>query len=273
MSQDSTNATASTRFDLSGRVAVVTGAASGLGTAIALALAQHGADVAAVDVDGENAERTASAIAELGRASCSTVADVRQPAELEAAKERVLAELGRVDILVNSAGVVHRSPAEHFPDDQFNRVLDINLKGTFHACRTFGRVMLDAGRGSIINLASIGGLVGYPESAAYIASKGGIVQLTRGLAVEWIDRGVRVNAIAPSVIDTPLSHGAGVLASDEPGDGGRTKTGFIMERSLRGRGSLGRPEDVAGVAVFLASDAARMITGHTLPVDDGYTAA
>ncbi|MBW3669515.1 MAG: glucose 1-dehydrogenase [Actinobacteria bacterium] len=261
------------RFDLSGRVAAITGAASGLGFAMATAFAEHGADVAILDVDEQGAETAAKAVKDLGRASCSMAVDVRKPGDLDEACARVLGELGRVDILVNSAGVVHRSPAEHFPDELFDRVIDINLKGTFYGCRSFGRAMLAAGGGCIINMASIGGLVGYPESAAYIASKGAIVQLTRGLAVEWADRNVRVNAIAPSVIDTPLSHGAGVLASSEPAGRGTKRSSFIMERTLKGPGAIGHPRDVSGVAVFLASDAARMITGHTLPVDDGYTAA
>lgn len=267
------------RFDLTDRVAVVSGGGSGLGAAIATAMAEHGATVALIDVSDAGCQQTARAVEALGRPVSTTVADVRDGDQLEQASDAIERQFGRIDILVNSAGVTYRSPAEEFPDEEFDRVLDVNLKGTFFACRAFGRRMLARRSGSIVNLASIGGLVGYPESAAYIASKGGVVNLTRGLAVEWIDRGVRVNAIAPSIIETPLLRGVGVLSgggSDADRSAARptaSRGGFIIERSLRGTGSVGQPSDVAGVAVFLASDAARMITGHTLPVDDGYVAA
>lgn len=271
---------ATARFALTDRVAIVTGGGSGLGAAIAAAMAEHGANVALVDVNEPGCQETARAVEARGRDATVAVADVRDSRQLHEARDRILSRFGRIDVLVNSAGVVYRSPAEEFPDEEFERVVDINLKGTFYACRTFGRQMLERGRGSIVNIASIGGLVGYPESAAYIASKGGIVNLTRGLAVEWITRGVRVNAIAPSIIETPLTRGVGVLPGTAAGGvdpeavrATVSRGGFIVEHSLRGAESVGQPSDVAGVAVFLASDAARMITGHTLPVDDGYVAA
>jgi len=273
-------ARAAARFDLTGRVAVVTGGGSGLGAAIACALAEHGADVAVLDVNEQGARDVEQSIAQRGRRTWSATVDIRRSDQLDAAAERIRAELGSVDILVNSAGVTYHSPAEAFPDEQFERVLDVNLKGTFYACRTFGRGMVEQGSGSIINLASIAGLIGYPDSVAYISSKGGVVQMTRGLAVEWRERDVRVNAIAPSVIDTPFTRGGGLRADggvDASGshvDSGSTARGsFLIDRSLRGSRSIGKPADVAGVAVFLASDAARLITGHTLPVDDGYVAA
>lgn len=259
---------------------MVTGGGSGLGAAIAAALAEHGADIAAIDINEDGCKATAHAVESRGRSAITAVADVREPRQLDAASDAIRKEAGRIDILVNSAGVVYRSPAETFPDDEFDRVIDINLKGTFYSCRAFAPSMLERRSGAIINIASIAGLIGYPESVAYIASKGGIVQLTKALAVEWIDRGVRVNALAPSIIETPLTRGVGVLpgaaastVDEQAVESTAARGSFIIERSLKGGDSLGQPSDVAGAAVFLASDAARMVTGHVLLIDDGYVAA
>jgi NAD(P)-dependent dehydrogenase (short-subunit alcohol dehydrogenase family) len=255
---------ASALFDLSGRVAVVTGAGSGLGAAMARGLADCNATIVAVDVDEAGAASTVQAITRRGGTASAKSADVRDAAAVRELAARTLSELGRVDVLVNSAGITKRCPAESFPEDDFDRIIAVNLKGTFLCCQAFGRLMLDAGSGSIVNMASIAGLVGYPESPAYHASKGGVVQLTRGLAVEWVDRGVRVNAIAPALFNTPMARGAVDLPSG--GD-------FISMRALRGTRSTGAPADIAGAAIFLASDASRLVTGHILPVDDGYVAA
>jgi len=246
-------------FSLEGRVAAVTGGASGLGAAIGAGLAQAGATAALLDAD---AERAAAVADEIGAGAFAVCCDVTDSASVADAATEVLARCDRIDVLVNSAGTAFRSPAEEFPEEQLDRVLAINLKGTYLACQAFGREMLARRRGSIVNIASIGGFVAYPHASAYLASKGGVVQLTRALALEWIGR-VRVNGIAPTLFDTPLTS-QGERRSTVTSD-------FIAARSLRD--GLAQPSQIVGAAVFLASDASELVTGHTLPVDDGYLIA
>jgi NAD(P)-dependent dehydrogenase (short-subunit alcohol dehydrogenase family) len=247
-------------FDLESRVAVVTGGGSGLGAAIAAGLAQAGAAIAVVDVDSGRAAETSAAIAEAGGTAAAFTADVTDSSAVDGVVADVVDALGGVDVLVNSAGTAFRSPAEEFPEERFDAVLELNLKGTFLPCQRFGRHMLERGKGSIVNIASIGGVIAYPHTAAYLASKGGVVQLTRALAVEWIGR-VRVNAIAPTLFDTPMTAGLATRST--------VTSDFIVKRMLR-EGRLGEPHELVGAAVFLASDASALVTGHTLPVDDGY---
>src|SRR5579871_2551702 len=180
-------------FDINGRVAVVTGAASGLGAAIATGFAQLGAKVVLADVNEAGLETTREAIAAQGHDATAAPLDVTKRDACFALAEAVREEQGRVDILVNSAGSAFRCAAEDFPEDKLNFILDLNLKGTYFCCQAFGSVMLKQGRGSIINLASIGSFIGYPWASAYLASKGAVLQITKGMALEWRDRGVRVN--------------------------------------------------------------------------------
>lgn len=250
-------------FSLEGRVAAVTGGGSGLGRAMAAGLAQAGAAVAVLDVNDEGAAGTASAIDAAGGEALALHCDVTDSTAVNEAAERIVGELGRVDVLVNSAGTAFRSPAEEFPEDRFDMVLNLNLKGTYLPCQAFGRKMLAQGKGSIINIASIGGFIAYPHASAYLASKGGVVQVTRALALEWIGK-VRVNAIAPTLMRTPLTARVGKVSS--------VTSDFILPRLLR-EGRLGEPEEIVGAAIFLASDASALVTGHTLPVDDGYLIA
>jgi len=248
------------RFALEDRVAVVTGAGSGLGRVMAEGLAAAGALVACLDIDADGNEATVGLI---GTEQATPVtADVRHPAELERAAAIIVKRLGPAQILVNSAGVGGRGPAADYPDERWTHVMDVNLAGSYNACRTFGRDMLSAGTGSIVNIASIGGLVGFAGSVGYQASKGGVVQMTRTLAVEWAPSGVRVNAIAPGHIGTTL-----VVKQWEVEPELKQ---FFLERTPMGR--LGTPDDVVGAAVFFASDAAGMVTGQILAVDGGYTA-
>lgn len=253
----------SSLFGLAGRVAVVTGGGSGLGAAIAKGLAQAGAALAIVDVNEEGAAATVATIECQGGRAIAIRCDVTDTEAVGDLADRVVAELGSADVLVNSAGMAHRSPAEDFPEDRFDAIVALNLKGTYVPCQAFGRKMLAQGRGSIINLASIGGFIAYPHASAYVATKGAVVQLTRVLALEWIDRGVRVNGIGPGLCDSPLTR-ARALESSVTSD-------FILARALRP--DLILPREMIGAAIFLASDASARVTGHTLMVDDGYLTA
>jgi NAD(P)-dependent dehydrogenase (short-subunit alcohol dehydrogenase family) len=247
-------------FDLAGRVAVVTGGGSGLGRAISIGYAQVGVTVVVADVNREGADETVKTITEQGGVAAAFELDVTRRDDVFALAETVRRDHGRVDILVNSAGSAHRSPAEDFPEDRFDFIIALNLKGTYLCCQAFGRMMLDKGRGSIINLSSIGSFVAYPWASAYLASKGGVVQVTRALALEWRDRGVRVNAIGPTLMDSPLVRAHGQKAS--------ITADFIKARMLRPR--LGLPRELIGAAIFLASDASDLVSGHVLMCDDGY---
>jgi NAD(P)-dependent dehydrogenase (short-subunit alcohol dehydrogenase family) len=250
-------------FRLDGRVAAVTGGGSGLGAAMAKGLAQAGARLAVVDVDDEGAARTVATIEEQGGSAIAVRCDVTDSDAVERAAAKATAELGRVDVLVNSAGVAFRSPAEDFPEEQFDRIIAINLKGTYLCCQEFGRAMLAQGSGSIVNVASIGAFIGYPHASAYNASKGAVLNLTRVLAIEWIDRGVRVNGIGPGLCDSPLTRARAKQSS--------VTSDFITARALRK--DLILPRELVGAAIFLASDASLRVTGHTVMVDDGYLTA
>jgi 2-deoxy-D-gluconate 3-dehydrogenase len=240
---------------LDGQVAVVTGTGTGLGQAIAAGLAEAGADVVMSELPDRVhlADETARSISDHGRDALVLPLDVRDidgPHGIRAFAQAAISWRGHVDILVNNAGV-------NLPQD----ALDIDLKGTFFCAQAFGRHMVERGRGAIINIASQNGLVGYYKRAAYCSAKAGVVNLTRVLTLEWAPRGVRVNAIAPTFVRTPLT----ASTFDDPELGPD-----LIRRIPLGR--IGEPEDVAAAVVFLASSAASMITGHTLTVDGGWTA-
>ncbi len=252
-----------TRLSLAGRVAVVTGAASGIGRATAETLARLGATVAVTDRDAAAAAATADAIAGAGLAAGAHAMDVTDEAGVARAIGDVADRHGRLDILVASAGTGARVPAEEMPTQRWQDVVDVNLTGSFRCAREAGRVMLAQGGGAIVFVASIMGLVGgglYPNPA-YQATKGALVNLTRALALDWAPHDVRVNAVAPTFARTALTE----ALLREPG----------MEQAIVDATPLGRlvdPAEVAAAIAFLASDAAAMITGVTLPVDGGWTA-
>jgi NAD(P)-dependent dehydrogenase (short-subunit alcohol dehydrogenase family) len=250
-------------FRMDGIVATVTGGGSGLGEAIATGYAQAGARVAVADVNLVGAEELAALVTDVAQPLVPLRVDVSSRASVDDLVAEVMGRFGRIDVLVNAAGVATRGPADTFPEEEWDRMIAVNLKGSFLMAQACGRVMLAQASGSIINLASIGGMAGYPQSTGYQQSKGGVVQLTRSLAVEWADRGVRVNAIAPSLFDTPLVRRADSLV-------GATSS-FIMDRTPIGR--RGQPREIVGAAIFLASRASSMVTGHILAVDGGYLAA
>jgi len=251
-------------FDLTGRGALVTGGGSGLGRAIAEGLCQFGARVAVVDVNGTTAATVAEEISASGREAAAIQCDVSQPDEVTRAVTAAIDRFGSLDILVANAGIGARSLAEEMTFEQWTRVLDVNLTGIWLMDQAVGRHMIERGiKGSIVNMASIAGQVGLTTgNANYAASKGGVIALTRLLAVEWAHYGIRVNGISPTHIRTPLVAEAMVKNPE-------TAAYFLGNIPI---GRLGEPEDLVGAAVYLASDASAMVTGHILNVDGGHTA-
>ena len=247
-------------IDLSGRVAVVTGAGKGIGRAICLELARAGADIFGVSRTANDLEALAEEVRVLGVRYQWQVADLSSAAAAQEIARRA-EQFGDVDILVNNAGVARTAPAESVTEADWDFVLDTNLKGAFFVAQAFGRGMLARGSGRIINVSSQAGLVGLADHAAYCASKAGVGLLTKVLAIEWGGRGVRVNAVAPTVILTPM--GAQVW-------GDPTIGAPMLAKIPLGR--FGQPEEVASVVAFLASDAAAMINGEIIAIDGGYTA-
>ena len=248
---------------LEGKTAFITGAASGIGAACALRFAREGAKLAGFDLEEAGDGAWAEALKD-ARDSCFTRGDVRSDEALGAAVSAAQQRYGSIDVLVNSAGVAGGGPVHLVEPEDWQRVIDINLTGTFLACRRVIPVMLEAGGGSIINLASVEGIEGFESGSAYNASKGAVMLLTRNMAIDYGRRGIRVNTICPGFIDTPMFQS--VLGTPEVA----TLREDIREAHQLGR--FGKPEEIANAALFLPSDEASFVTGHALVVDGGYTA-
>jgi NAD(P)-dependent dehydrogenase (short-subunit alcohol dehydrogenase family) len=245
-------------LSLRDKVAVVTGGGQSLGLAISRALRDAGADVVVAEV---NPETGTDAAGELGGTFVRT--DVTDPASVRGMVETVVDEHGRIDVLVNNAGVVHNIPSEEVPDEEWRKVMSVNLDGVFYCCREVGKAMLGRGSGAIVNIASMSGVVSnHPQpQAAYNASKAGVITLTKSLAGEWARRGVRVNAVSPGYIRTPLTELG--MSTKEWADV------WLSETPL---GRLAEPEEIAPAVLYLASDASSYATGTNLIIDGGYTA-
>lgn len=249
-------------FDLSGKNAIVIGGTTGIGRSIALGLAGAGANVLASSRSTESCAAVAAEIERLGRKSLVHPSDVSSRESLESLRDRILRDWQRFDILVNAAGRTKRTKTLELSEEEWSGILETNLTGTFRSCQIFGKVLVEQGAGSIINVASLSSFVGFLEVAAYTSSKSGVAGFTRALAVEFAPKGVRVNAVAPGLFPTAMN-------------------GEILRNSARGAELLartpmkrfGRTEEVAGAAIFLASEAASFITGELITVDGGFLAS
>src|ERR1700674_61767 len=249
-------------FDLTGQVALVTGAARGLGEAIALALAHAGADVALGLRDVKTPGRVVARIETMGRRALPLQMDVRRLDQIFQAVDNTVETFGRLDILVNNAGLAPENLAENVREEDFDLTLSVNLKGTFFASQATGRVMIRQKSGRIINMSSQAGFAALPTESVYCMTKAAISHLTKCLAIEWGKYNITVNAVAPTFINTPGTEEC--LANPE-------FRSDVIER-IAGLHRIGDPMDVAGAVVFLASPAASLITGHTILIDGGWTA-
>jgi NAD(P)-dependent dehydrogenase (short-subunit alcohol dehydrogenase family) len=248
-------------FDLSGKVAIVTGAGRGMGRYMALDLARYGADLVLCSRTLSELERVGGEVEALGRKALVVQTDVGRIAEIERMATMAVERFGRIDILVNNAGMNVPQWAEEVTEEAWDRIMNINVKGVFFCAQTIGKVMIRQQKGKIINISSQSGSVGLIKRSAYCSSKGAVNQLTRVLALEWGKHNICVNALAPTFVETPMTR---------PMLEEKSFRDYVMGNIVLGR--LCKPEDLTGGLIFLASDASDMVTGHILHIDGGWTA-
>lgn len=248
-------------FDLTGKVAVVTGAGKGIGYAVAKGLAQAGADIVAISRTLSDLQALSEKIIRMSRHTLPLACDISQLPEIERAVESSVRKFGRIDILVNNAGIVIPQPAESIDEAAWDATMDPNLKGLFFCAQAFGKVMIQQRHGKIINISSILAFTALQNHVAYCASKGGVTMITKCLALEWGKFGIRVNCVAPTFIRTPLS---------APNINSPEMRAWILDRTSIGR--IGESEDVVGAVLYLASPASDLVTGETIMVDGGWVA-
>jgi len=247
-------------FDLSGKVAMVTGSTRGLGEVAAMALAKAGADIAICGRNNDDLKRVSTAVAQMGKATEGVYLDVTSADSVRAGVDRILEHFGKVDILVNNAGVNHRVPVLEYDEEAWDMVINTNLKGYFLVAKAVVPQMIEHGYGKVINMSSILGTVALPNQLAYAASKGGVDQMTKVMAVEWAKQGVRVNAIGPTYFETDLV----TQIRNDP-----ERFNFINKRTPIGR--WGHLDELEGIVIFLAAPASDFITGQTIYIDGGWT--
>jgi NAD(P)-dependent dehydrogenase (short-subunit alcohol dehydrogenase family) len=249
-------------LDLSRRVAVVLGGTSGIGRAIAVGLAEQGADVVPTGRRADRIEEVCAVVEAMGHRTLRQVTDIRDRQSIDTLRDTILKEFGRVDILVNAAGFTFRQPTIQLCEEQLASILDTNLTGALRACQSFYEALKASGRGRVINIASLGSYVAFYEVAAYCATKTALLSLTRSLACEWAQDGISVNAIAPGIFPTEMT--TGIVTGTARGQ-------ELLKRTPMGR--FGNVEELAGAAVLLASDGASFITGQCITVDGGFLAS
>lgn len=247
-------------FNLEGKVAIVTGASKGIGKGLALILARYGADVALIARNEEELEKVSDEIKSMGRKALPVRLDLTRVDDIPDSIEKIQNHFGKIDILVNNAGTNIPKPSLEVTEEDWDKVLDINLKSTFFISQAAGKMMIDNKKGKIINISSQMGMVGYFNRSAYCSSKGGVIQLTRALAVEWASHNILVNCISPTFIETPLTKS---MFEDKE---------FYNEIVSRiPLGKLAKTEDLYGALLYLASDSSNMVTGQSITVDGGWT--
>lgn len=249
------------QFKLNGDVALITGGGRGLGRGMALGLAEAGADIILAGRNMENLEQVCREAESLGRKTLAVKTDVGSSEDLERLVKQAVGEFGKIDILLNNSGITHRAPANEFPMEEWDRVMNVNLRAVFLLCKLVGNCMIEQGGGRIVNIASLASEIGLSLIPPYVASKSGVSGLTRALAVEWAEHNIRVNAIGPGYFKTDLTEGL----ENHPDRGPKIKLRIPMKR-------WGLPEDLQGAVVFLASEASSYITGQTIYVDGGWLA-